>query len=110
MPHESRRCLVKLEIADRFKGVKGPEIILTQYEQKKTSTSCPYFDLKLSETYLIYAFRFLSIGWDNQKINDIVHEVACVPTQKFRSDSPAYTTLVEYRSRREAKKVTTKKS
>lgn len=109
MPDESRRYVVKLEVVDSFKGARGREIALTQYEIKRHNTSCPNFNLELGETYLIYASRASYTGWDNQKINDIRHQVACSPTQKFRADSPSYKNLVDYRSTFETKKKVVKK-
>lgn len=82
-PYESRRYFVKLKVAEKFKGVKNDEITLVQYEIRKHS-SCPQWNLVLDKTYLVYANKFGK---------DIMHSIACSPTEVFDSNSPAYKEL-----------------
>lgn len=97
-PYESKRYLVRMNVLENFKGAKGKEIVINQYEIKEI-TSCPDFPLQSGETYLIYASATSYPISRRKIIHDIRHHEHCSPTQKFDPLSPAYKELVAMKNR-----------
>lgn len=91
--YERRKYVVKLQVIENFKGAKGNQINLVQYETSGGS-SCPNWTMQEGETYLIYGGR-------NGK--EIFYDVACSPTQRFDTNSSIYTKLIKYRAKKQKK-------
>jgi hypothetical protein len=92
-PDEVRKYFVKMQIIKNFKGAKTNRINLVQYEITY-GFPCSAWNLEVGETYLIYA------GGSGK---EIMHYVACAPTQKFDPNSPDYEDLLQHKAKKRKK-------